>query len=134
MESSIQTSEPISKKTKSFLERMEGHLIKWILGGVGAVILTYIGFYYSTIFTQKDHEKRITTTEVKVDSISKIVLLSTVEPQVISEKIKALKTIIQNMKEQQEKRDERFEKRLDRNDDRQDRIYDAVNELAKRVK
>ena len=107
----------MDKGELDFMSDLRSAIRKWIVGGIGSLILVLIGFYFNTQYTLSSYEERFERLEKKVSSLE--VDVKDMDPAALRAELTTVRFMIEDM-----------QARMIASDKRQDKMYDIMIDMA----
>ena len=78
-------------KKSTVWEKVESHLIKWLIGTAGASVLLAIGFYFNTNIVMAQHTESIKAVQADMKTIKNVPVINQTKIENVERTIKELK-------------------------------------------
>lgn len=115
------------EENKSFFKKFEADIVRWLIGGILSIISAGIIFYFNATNKLSAHEEKFSRIELRVVGLENKIDKIAVDPAINAEQMKAIREMIQEIRDRQQREEERNDKLMQR----QDQMYNIMLELEK---
>lgn len=105
----------------SYIKKVEGHIIKWLIGGIVSGIGLTVVFYFNTNSSLANHGEKIKEHDTRISKVEDSQSKINYQPEITAEQINSIKEMVVEIRDRQRA-----------TETRQDKMYDIIIELSKK--